>query len=57
MIANVQGYEWRLDPITKKPVRVPVPFDCGCGNASHYGKDNRWYCTQCWQFLHKGQKP
>ncbi len=29
--------------------KYPVPFPCGaCGAPSSYGKDDAWYCTDCW---------
>ncbi len=44
--ANLARWEYRHNAAGQLE-RVPVPFDCLCGEPASYGSD-RWYCTRCW---------
>ena len=34
-----------------------IPVRCACGLPSHYGLNETWYCTVCWQALPKVLDP
>jgi hypothetical protein len=41
--ANIIGWQMTVDG------PVPIPQPCSCGEPARYGRDERWYCSPCWQ--------
>jgi hypothetical protein len=35
-----------------RPWPIHVAYICHCGKEAVYGRDEVWYCTECWKELH-----